>query len=59
MLKPLRDQTGDALTAKQAAEAGQERIRPDLVNERAKLFLLLERNAELKRRLTELEGTGR
>src|SRR5262249_23277708 len=53
--KPIRDLTGDAITAKQAAEAGQERIRPDLVNERAKLFLLMERNAELKRRLAQLE----
>lgn len=52
--KPLRDLTGDALAAMQAAQAGQERIRPDLVNERAKLFLLMERNAELKRRLAEL-----
>jgi len=55
-LKPLRDLTGDAITAKQAAEAGQERIRPDLVNERAKLFLLLERQNDLKKRLAELDG---
>lgn len=56
--KSFRDRMDDYRTAKAAAEEQQEKIRPDLFNESVRVSILLERQAELKKRLAELQGKG-
>jgi chromosome segregation ATPase len=54
--KSFRDRMDDYRTAKAAAEEQQEKIRPELDNERVRVSILLDRRAELEKRLAELKG---
>jgi len=54
--KSFRDRMADYRTAKAAAEEQQEKIRPELDNERVRVSILLDRRAELEKRLAELKG---
>jgi hypothetical protein len=56
--KSFRDRMDDYRTAKAAAEDQQEKIRPELDNEAVRVSTLLARQAELKKRLEELQGKG-
>ncbi len=52
----LGDTAKQYAEAKQAAEAEQQRIEPEISNEDVRVFLLRKRNAQLDMRLKRLEG---